>query len=56
MKKIISLSDLESFIDKLDIYQDVNGKAEEVNIIDLLQLPFIDVISLIKKGKLFYAY
>jgi hypothetical protein len=55
MKKVLSLSEVQTAINnKWEFYEDLNGKMYEISFITVLQMKLIDLIVMIKEGKLYY--
>jgi hypothetical protein len=55
MKKVLSLSDVQTAINnQWKFYQDVQGKTYELDFVFVLQMKLIDIITMMKEGRLFY--
>lgn len=55
MKKVPSLQILVNAIHgKSDFQQDVNGKMYHLDFVSLLNMRLIDLIQMVKEGKLYY--
>ncbi len=55
MKKVTNLQHVQDIINrKEDFYQDVNGRTYNVSFITILGMKLLDIITMIKEGRLFY--
>ncbi|MFA5207513.1 MAG: hypothetical protein WC428_02535 [Candidatus Paceibacterota bacterium] len=56
MKKILSLNELQTAINnRWEFKQDVNGKTYELSVVFVLNMKLIELITMIKEGRLFYT-
>jgi hypothetical protein len=54
MKKILNINDLYQAIqDRTEIYHESNGKKFKFDVVRVLNTKFIELITMIKDGKLF---
>jgi hypothetical protein len=56
MKKILSLSEVQTAINnRWEFHQNVNGKTYGLSVVFVLNMKLIELITMIKEGRLFYT-